>query len=114
MDLSDYENKTKRPKMPSRPRLSPKHTADDAKAYAVDFETYCTQMSEYEESVKVYQKEQGRLNELFRTDAIDEAGLSGHPKAGKAYGLAYERCHAFGRGDVFNFLCDLADLLLND
>lgn len=51
--------------------------------------------------------------ETFKADAIDEAGLKDHPKAEKAFALAWSSGHAYGYPEVFNHLLPLAELLLD-
>jgi hypothetical protein len=60
---------------------------------------------------RAYQEESARLSEEFRTDALEYVGLTGHPKAGKAYGLAWSNGHSSGLADVLSHLFDLAELL---
>jgi len=54
------------------------------------------------------------MEERFQNDAIETAGLTGHPKASKAYGLAYELGHAYGYGEVLGYLERIAEVLLDD
>jgi hypothetical protein len=60
---------------------------------------------------KAYQEERARLDAQFRADALAEVGLTGHPKADKAFAMAYERGHSSGHSEVLYYLDDLADLL---
>ena len=74
---------------------------------------YC----KYENTVSItdrmaYLDEGYRLRQMFKADAIEEAGLKGHPKAEKAYKLAYERSHSHGYIAVMVDLEELADLIL--
>ena len=59
-----------------------------------------------------YKIENDRLYQLFKTDAIKEVGLEGHPKADKAFELAWQAGHSFGYEIVFGELENLADLIL--
>lgn len=49
---------------------------------------------------------------LFVLQALEVAGIAGHPKANQAYHLAYEYGHASGFQDTLEYLCDLAELIL--
>lgn len=49
---------------------------------------------------------------LFALQALEVAGIAGHPKANQAYYLAYEYGHASGFQDTLEYLCDLAELVL--
>jgi hypothetical protein len=58
-------------------------------------------------------KEEGRLNEEFSKDALEEVGLKGHPKADKAFSWAWEHGHGSGYHDVLCYLYDAAELILD-
>jgi len=47
----------------------------------------------------------------FKTDALAFVGLTNHPKAEKAFEIAWEHGHAEGYGNVLCWLEELADLL---
>ena len=85
----------------------------------MDFELYKNRFpyktrKEDLKAFEAYHRENGRIDDLFRKDALQEAGLTGHPKAEKAFEMAWERGHSSGYHEVFNCLLPLADLLLND
>lgn len=67
-----------------------------------------------EESWQEYQAEHRRLHELFKSDALAEVGLTQHPKANKAFDLAWDDGHGYGLREVLYHLERYADLLLND
>lgn len=48
----------------------------------------------------------------FSADAIDYCGLKGHPKADKAFSMAYDRGHSSGYSEILQELERLAELLL--
>ena len=51
------------------------------------------------------------MEDLFKADALEAVGLTGHPKADKAYAFAWELGHASGYSEVFSYLQDIADVL---
>jgi hypothetical protein len=53
----------------------------------------------------------GAGHDRFYHDALSALGIVGHPKADKAYQIAYENGHAGGMSEVFGYLMDLAELL---
>lgn len=69
---------------------------------------------EYKEKKKAYQEDDFRLYELFREDALTFVGLKDHPKAIKAFGLAWREGHSAGYSEVLCHLQDYAELLLED
>ena len=50
--------------------------------------------------------------EQFKIDALDEVGLTGHPKAEEFWTKAYDKGHSYGMSEVFNQLEDMADLVI--
>jgi len=63
---------------------------------------------------KDYCADEARLTEEFRQEALEDVGLKGHPKADKAFAMAWERGHANGLHEVFCELQGLAEILLSD
>jgi hypothetical protein len=51
------------------------------------------------------------LEAEFKADLFDEHGVTGHPKANRAFDLAWDRGHSAGYQEVANYFDDLADLL---
>lgn len=60
---------------------------------------------------KAHRDEETRLMARFQVDALADVGLTHHPKAQKAFELAWG--HANGLHEVYEYLVELADLLLN-
>ena len=60
-----------------------------------------------------YTKDCSKLRDQFKKDVIDAVGLKGHPKAEKAYFIAWDQWHSVGYFDVYCNLQDLAELLLD-
>lgn len=69
---------------------------------------------DFRQQMDAYREESRRLEQQFRRDAIEAAGLKDHPKAKAAYGLAWEYGHSAGYAEVYYYLLDLADLLLSE
>lgn len=63
------------------------------------------------QSKLAYNKESARLYTEFRKDALEHVGLTDHPKADKAFALAYSNGHAQGYSEVLNLLEDYAELV---
>ena len=112
MNFDDYNIRLPYPARPSRAfkdlySLNPKEAAEEVTKYQVAEATYRTKMKEYVQ-------EEERLRNLFKADAIKEAGLEGHPRAHKAYSMAWQRGHSSGYSDVMSALYEFAELLLED
>lgn len=61
---------------------------------------------------KLYSEDSRRLEEEFKKDALQYVGLGDHPKAEKAYAMAWDYGHSAGHSEVMNYLVDLAELVL--
>ena len=55
--------------------------------------------------------EDARLLALFKSDLEQYFGITGHPKAGKCFDLAYFYGHSSGYSDIFTYYADLVDLI---
>lgn len=60
---------------------------------------------------QAYRAEQGRLNQRFRDDLLAEHSVAAHPKALRAYEIAWERGHSSGLGEVATYFAELVELL---
>lgn len=60
-----------------------------------------------------YKADQNRLDEEFKRDALAHVGLTGHPKADKAYAFAWQEGHAGGCSDVLHYLDEVAQIILD-
>lgn len=70
--------------------------------------------SKLAEQRQAYRTEGRRLDrEVFKDEALVATGLNGHPKADKAFDLAYERGASCGLHEVLSELIDLAELLVD-
>jgi hypothetical protein len=83
----------------------------------MDFEKYVHKLpygtkKDSPEVYQAYQEEAARLFAAFYEDALKEVGLTDHPKAAKAFNLAYQQGHANGFNEIFLHLCDIANVLL--
>ena len=58
-----------------------------------------------------YWKENSRLRNLFKADALLDVGLDTHPKADKIFQYAWDQGHSCGYSEVYGVLGDLADML---
>lgn len=113
MDFTKYENKMPYPDLPRRPRpLLRKHTIEDLEKYADEFRKFVAQETKRDDLMKCYRAEERRLFDLFKTDALEEVGLSDHPKGFKAFDMAWSEGHSYGWAEVFYILERLASLIL--
>ena len=76
------------------------------------YPTNIKDVDERKQKRKEYNDEERRLINLFKIDALEYVGLSGHPKANNAFELAWSRGHSSGLSSVLNELEELVDLLV--
>jgi hypothetical protein len=58
-----------------------------------------------------YDAELKRRNEEFKADLFEEHSVTGHPKAEKAFQLAWRYGHSSGLGEIANYFDDLVELI---
>jgi hypothetical protein len=85
----------------------------------MDFEKYKQHCpfpaaEKFQETLLAYLKERAQLDDLFKIDALAEVGLAKHPKAERAFKMAWTRGHRQGYSAVLEELQELATLLLED
>ena len=112
MDFKKYENKMAYPEKPAKPILDRKGDSKYFNNYAKELERYEEEMIEFRKKDIEYRGETGRLMDLFRKDALEDVGLSDHPKAEKIYNFAWDHGHSSGYSEIYYWLCDLSDLFL--
>lgn len=121
MDFEKYKNTLPYPEKPNKPK-EPKPNGIDAKAYrahadamdqyAKELEAYETgPYAQYKEQKDAYLQERQRLEELFKTDLLEELGITGHPKADQFYNMCYQKNHNGGFGDIAAIAHDFVDLM---
>jgi hypothetical protein len=112
MNYEKYKNTLLYPgsvKKPSMPNTHP--TAEEATAYIKELSGYKDSLTKNGELRRAYDAENSRLYDLFKADALEEAGLTGHPNADKIFAKSWEDGHSSGYYEVFSILCDLAELV---
>jgi len=114
MDYSKYNNPIEYPAMPKKP-VTPKTTHPQAFIdYAEELRVYATQLEAYQSEKASYQTNKVNRWELFRLDALDEVGLTGHILADRAYSFAYDEGHYAGMPEVYSKLTRIAEMILGD
>jgi hypothetical protein len=66
---------------------------------------------EYKEQLKAYRDGEHILLEEFKADLFEEFGVTGNPKADKAYHIAWEHGHSSGLSEIYSFFSDLVELI---
>ena len=115
MQYSKYEMpEGSYPKPPFKPHLEREHTVEQVEQYAKNLVVYEREKIVWEEERSKYHKKENLLREQFEKDALEEVGLTDHPKASRIFAYAYAEGHSDGYGDIFSVLSDIADLFLDD
>ena len=101
------------PDRPEKPHLQAKHNSRDVEDYAIALIDYEGRFIIYQKDMLLYRELESKCYQDFKVDALEDSGIGvDHPKAEKAFTMAWERGHASGYYEVYQELCDLADLLV--
>jgi len=115
MDFKAYKNEAPYPDKPTRPTLGCREkyaTPAEIRRYADAVERHQGEMKTFEALRNAWCTTQINLDDKFRTDAIHEAGLTGHPKADKCWEKAWEHGHSSGNSEVLFWLKEFAEVVL--
>lgn len=110
-DLKEYQNHDEYPSTPSRPTLARNPTVEQARLYADALEAFNSQQIDVGSLRKVWHEKNNNLQEQFKQDALEEVGLSSHPKKDFIYEKAKRDGHGIGLQCVYDTLSDLADFV---
>ena len=98
---------------PTKPHLSPKHTSEDAKQYAINLDKYETiEYPKFREEKAKYQAERNEIESVVIEFIKEESGLNTIPEQyrDKIYSKAYKDGHSGGYYEVYNHLLDLIEI----
>lgn len=114
MNYEKYQNKISYPEKPKKPFIDSKiATPRMYREHAAALEFYEIEKEKYDEKRKAYDEEDYRLEQEFKKNALEEVGLTNHPKADKIYAYAWQEGHSSGFSEVFNTLLELSELFLD-
>lgn len=111
MDFDKYKNTMKYPDRPAKPMLAKDAKPSDIRKHADAVEKYQAEEEKYKQARREYNEHEGMLINMFKQDALEDLGLTDHPKADLLYSKAYERGHSAGLNEVWQVMEDLAELL---
>lgn len=122
MNTEAYKHNMERPQAPVQPRRPRRlrcpssvaeceSLASELRDYESAMAEYNTKWQEYKDKLLPIQQEESRLLMLFKSVALKELGLTGHPKADALWQLAWDRGHGGGLSDVWNEMQELAPLV---
>lgn len=106
-----YTSRLAYPSTPVKPKLGPKATSVEARAYADALEQYERELADVRESRDAYNEDQRQLDEQFRRDLEEEFGMKNHPKASLLFAKAWDMGHSAGYGNVLVYYSDLHELV---
>jgi len=104
-----YENKMEYPKKPSENDFRSNEDGVE-KFHRIDYEVA---LSNFREAIRAYRQENVRLDNLFKADALEELGLTDHPKANRFFELCWNEGHGSGFYEVWNEMDKWSDLLIS-
>jgi hypothetical protein len=106
MNFDDYKN-TLPSKVPEDARVRVQ-LSEARKALAAASEAL---LNEGKRTYAAYCEESVRLHDKFKADALEELGLTGHPKAEKLFEKAWEKGHSDGLYSVYEWMETLKELI---
>ena len=111
-NISDgkYQPEMEYPRKPGKPYLKKGHTSEDVLTYHDMLKDFEIKNKTYNDIMSEWRKENSAAFALFRIDAIEYCGLTGHPKADKAFSLAYDRAGGT-MSEILENLEELTELL---
>lgn len=68
---------------------------------------------QFDADMRKYRDDHNRLLDLFKFAALWDCDIHEHPKADKAYNMAWSRGHSSGIWEVYQELTELAELLVD-
>ncbi|MEN6622406.1 MAG: hypothetical protein ABFD50_12745 [Smithella sp.] len=99
--------------MPTKPTLDTKNvTSENALKFAEALKQYEIDRADWDIKINIFRKKQRDMEAQFKEDVLEENGLSGHPKAGKVFLLAWQEGHSDGYQRVAEWVAELAELVL--
>lgn len=112
LDYTKYKNPCKYPTSLRIPRLV-SVTATDAeiKEYLSEKKEFEKAKAEYEKNRADHQEAEAERIRQFKVDLFAAYGVTEHPKAERAFSLAWELGHSAGLHETETFFSDLVDLI---
>lgn len=112
LDYTKYKNPCKYPNSLEIPRLMGNTpTEAEIKEYLHDKETFEKAKAEYEKNRAAHQEAEAERIRQFKVDLFAAYGVTEHPKAERAFSLAWELGHSAGLHETETFFSDLVDLI---
>ena len=111
MDFDKYKMTRPYPPAPDYPLLPTNPTPEEHRKHADAMEAHLQAIEVWKKERSDWEAEESRLLALFKADVLAEVGLTNHPKADKAYDLAYLYGYSSGLAAVYNHLMRYAELL---
>lgn len=112
IEAGKYENKVQwmaHPKVPKLPSLNP--TKEDIEKYLKEEADYKTKKELVTKQNELRDKEELRLYNLFKKEALTELGFEKHPKADLIFDKAWGDGHSGGYYEVWNSLMDIVSFV---
>jgi hypothetical protein len=113
-----YDNKFQYPQTQNAVNKKLKAIEDALNAEIIDKETARIKKKEIEDRLKSvhkeraeYNKEQNRLNLLFKSDLLAELGMSNHPKKEEFFQFCLEKCQDDTLYGVYSYAVEIKEIL---
>ena len=110
MNCDNYKVTVPYPERPAKPAKN-FTTSTGARLYADELEAYESAMIKYRAGVEAYREAEAAMNAFFKSEVLEESGLTGHCKADEVFAMAWEHGHSSGYYEVANWVHELAKLV---
>ena len=100
------------PEKPNKPTLPAKHTAEMARAHAVNIEVFEAEFVEYDKARDTYLLNKGRIEHQVGELISRESGLFNLPEQyrDKIWSIAWKEGRSAGYHEVYQWLCKLVEI----
>ena len=101
------------PEKPRKPSLPSKHTAEMARAHAVNMEVFEAEFAEFETDREIYYQRKGEIEHMVGDLIKSESGLDSIVPVlyrDKIWSIAWDAGHSDGYYEVYQWLCKLVEI----
>ena len=109
---NELQNKLSQLKYPTRPEKPRREAFSNNAKWGIALDQYDVDMKVYYEAVTAQKQTASKFQSDFEASVLDDLGLTGHPKAGKLWSIAWSLGHSNGYLEVAQYAEMLSELLV--
>jgi hypothetical protein len=99
------------PKKPKKPVMKEPFSGETAYQFAVEVEQWEKDVESYDDRVRKYAADKKALDEWAKLALLSDVGIVSHPKVDMIWGWAWDKGHASGWYEVYEWLVEIVDFL---